>query len=160
MTAAVLLAAALSAPSWTLVYEKPGLTNTVTAADNPTAIAVELVRAGDQWSGKIVNREPGATVLAFEFRSEEIPVDVQCDRLYLPWEEGARIKVWPKADQAASADATVDAFVSEFDKEYAANPDFWVRAGGDHYLFDPRMHVQSARGAMQRMTLSHGTRGS
>ena len=57
MTAAVLLAAALSAPSWTLVYEKPGLTNTVTAADNPTAIAVELVRAGDQWSGKIVNRE-------------------------------------------------------------------------------------------------------
>ena len=159
MIAAVLLAAALSAPSWTLVYEKPGLTNTVTAADNPTAIAVELVRAGDQWSGKIVNLEPGATVLAFEFRSEEIPVDVQCDRLYLPWEEGARIKVWPKADQAASADATVDAFVSEFDKEYAANPDFWVRAGGDHYLFDPRMHVPSARGAMQWMTLSHGTRG-
>ncbi|MGN0832208.1 MAG: DUF6259 domain-containing protein [Kiritimatiellia bacterium] len=158
MTTALFLAAALGAPSWTLVYEQPGVTNTVTAANNPTAIAVELVRAGDQWSGTIANREPGATVLAFELRSEEIPVDDRRDRLYLPWEEGARIKVWPQADQAAS-DAAVDAFVSEFDKEYAANKDFWVPAGGGRFLFDPRMHVPSARGAMQWMTLSHGARG-
>ena len=86
------------APSWRLAYEKPGETNYVTEADNPTAIRVELERSGDQWCGKVVNGEPGATVTALEIYSDDRPVDTENDLLYVPWEDGARIKVWPKPD--------------------------------------------------------------
>ena len=161
MTTSLILAAALTAPFWRLMYEKPGVTNTVTAADNPTAIAVELVRMGDQWSGKVMNREPGATVLAFEVYSEDVSVDTAKDLLYLPWEEGARIKVWPTPGmfEPKKSKAKVDRFVSEFDKEYTPNPNFWVPTGDGVFRFDPRMHAPSARGTMQWMTLSHGERG-
>ena len=102
MTTSILLAAALAAPSWRLAYEKPGMTNYVTAADNPTAIRVELERSGDQWSGKVVNGEPNATVLALEIYSDDRPVDTEQDLLYVPWEEGTRIKVWPTPDMKFS----------------------------------------------------------
>lgn len=161
MTTSLILAAVLAVPSWRLVYEKPGETNTVTSADNPTAIAVELNRMGDRWSGKVMNREPGATVLALEVYSEDVPVDTAKDLLYLPWEEGARIKVWPKPGmfETEKSKAEVDRFVSEFDKEYTPNPNFWVPTGDGVFRFDPRMHAPSARGTMQWMTLSHGKDG-
>ena len=152
-----------AAPFWRLVYEKPGTTNTVTAADNPTAIRVELERSGDQWSGKIVNGEPGATVLALEVYSGDRQVDTERDLLYVPWEEGARIKVWPKPgmfeDSTLRAYNSQHVLLSEFDKEFLPNRNFWVPDGKGVFRLDPRMHLPSARGVMQWMTLTDGKKG-
>ena len=153
------------APSWRLAYEKPGMTNYVTAADNPTAIRVELDRSGDQWSGKVVNGEAGATVLALEVYSGDRPVDTENDLLYVPWEEGVRIKVWPKPDMKFAKVGTPghlvgkNALASEFDKEFAPTRTFWVPAGDGVFRLDPRLNLPSIRGVMQWMTLSDGKRG-
>ena len=165
MTTSILLAAALAAPSWRLAYEKPGATNYVTAADNPTAIRVELERSGDQWCGKVVNGEPGATVTALEIYSDDRPVDTENDLLYVPWEEGARIKVWPKPGMYEESKMkgyngnNGHALVAEFDKEYVPNRNFWIPVGDGTFRLDTRMHLPSARGTMQWMTLSDGNRG-
>ena len=153
------------APSWWLAYEKPGMTNYVTAADNPTAIRVELERSGDQWSGKVVNGESNATVLALEIYSDDRPVDTEQDLLYVPWEEGTRIKVWPTPDMKFSKVgvpahlAGKNALTSAFDKDFTPTWTFWVPAGNGIFRLDPRLNLPSIRGVMQWMTLSDGKRG-
>ena len=153
------VSAAFASPEWTLVYEKPGETNTVTAADNRTAISVELVKSGDQWAGKIMNREPGATVRSLEIRSEPFKVDVATDAFYIPWSTGgSRIKVWPSVGWTPKTGGR-NILAAEFDKEYALGGNFWVPKGNGLFEIDPRMRMPGVRGGMQFMTVANKTRG-
>jgi len=156
---------AVAAPPWELVYEKPGVTNRiVSTAANPTAIRVELLKSGDQWSGKIVNAEPGATVTSLVIWSDPVKIDVKKDLLYVPWEHGARIKVWPteetfKGDPDGIPGHYKNKLATEFDKDYRPNKNFWCARPEGRFAFDPRMYLPSGRGTMAWATVCDGTRG-
>ena len=158
---------ALAAPQWELLYDKPGedgkMVDGSVSYQLPTTncqISVTLKTEGDQTVGTVANREPNATVRAFTIWCDEIAVDTENDFLYVPWEEGARIKIWPKPGMFEDTkEENGDSFMAEYDKEYLPNRNFWMPAGNGLFRLDPRLHSPSGRAAMQWMTLCNGTRG-
>ena len=88
-----------SSPTWRMTVEKDGATNMVTATANPYAIDVDFGERDGAWSGRIVNREPGAIVLDFAVTPKAWPVDPGRTALYLPDVYGMRLNVWPKAGE-------------------------------------------------------------
>lgn len=150
-------------PAWKLTYEKPGATNVITATDNATDIRVLLTGKDGQWSGKIVNDEPGATVLSFELLSEPQAIDPETNFFYIPWESGgARVKVWPKAGSGAfvqRVDQSGLLLAEEFDKAYNGKKNFWVERGDDVYQLEDRLRHPGGWATMQWMTVCDGKRG-
>ena len=132
---------AMAAPTWRMAVEKDGATNWVGAAENRWAIDVRFGEDAGGWSGRIVNREPGAVVLDFEVMSDPQTVEEGKTALYLPFVYGWRIRNWPKTGVKLSGRKVWDA-----EKE-----------GG--FELTKRLKYPGKFGTMQWCTLNDGVRG-
>ena len=132
---------AMAAPTWRMAVEKDGTTNWVGAAENRWAIDVRFGKDAGGWSGRIVNREPGAVVLDFEVMSDPLAVEDGKSALYLPYVYGWRIRNWPREGAKLPGRLVWDA---------AADGVFTLR----------KVHKYPGKfGTMQWCTLNDGARG-